>query len=135
MNYTVQIRTSSQAARLLRDHLDDLDHEQLWALYLDGQHRLINGQMLTKGTLTFTPIDARTILKRALICDARAVILGHNHPSGNPRPSASDIKHTDVIRKACDVFDIELVDHIIIAEDAYFSFADEIITKFKSLNQ
>jgi DNA repair protein RadC len=135
MNYTVQIHTSVQAARLLRDHLDDLDHEQLWALYLDGQHRLINGQMLTKGTLTFTPIDARTVLKRALICDARAVILGHNHPSGNARPSASDIKHTDVIRKACDVFDIELVDHIIIAEDAYFSFADEIITKFNTLKQ
>lgn len=135
MNYTVQIKTSAQAARLLRDHLDDLDHEELWALYLDGQHRLINGQMLTKGTLTFTPIDARTVLKRALICDARAVILGHNHPSGNPKPSASDIKHTGFIRKACDVFDIELVDHIIVAEDAYFSFADEVITKFKSLNQ
>jgi DNA repair protein RadC len=135
MNYTVQIRTSSQAAHLLRDHLDELDHKQLWALYLDGQHRIINGQMLTKGTLTFTPIDARTVLKRALICDARAVILGHNHPSGNPRPSASDIEHTDQVKKACCLFDIELLDHIIIAEDAYFSFADEVITKFKSLNQ
>ena len=61
-NYTIPIRTSSQAARLLLDHLDDLDHEQLWALYLDGQHRLINGQMLTRGTLTFTPIDAIFVL-------------------------------------------------------------------------
>ena len=135
MNYTVQIHTSGQAARLLRDHLDDLDHEELWALYLDGQHRLINGQMLTKGTLTFTPIDARTVLKRALICDARAVILGHNHPSGNPKPSDSDITQTDHVRKACEVFDIDLVDHLIIAEDAYFSFADEIITKFNTLKQ
>lgn len=135
MNYTVQIRTSEQAARLLRDHLEELDHEQLWALYLDGQHRLINGQMLTKGTLTFTPIDARGIIKHALICNATAVILGHNHPSGNPRPSVSDIHQTDSIRQACRLLDIELVDHIIIAEDAYFSFSDEVITKFKSLNQ
>ena len=135
MNYTIQIRNSSQAAQLLRDHLDDLDHEQLWVLYLDGQHRLINGQMLTKGTLTFTPIDARTVLKRALICDARAVILGHNHPSGNPRPSAIEIQHTDLIRDACRIFDIELLDHIIIGEGTYYSFVDEVITKFKSFNQ
>ena len=135
MNYTIQIKTSSQAAHLLRDHLDDLDHEELWALYLTGCGYLINAEMLTRGTLTCTPIDARTVIKRALMNNAAAVIIVHNHPSGNPRPSINDITQTDHIRKACNLMDIALVDHIIIAEDAYFSFADEIITKFNTLKQ
>lgn len=99
MNYSVQIKTSAQAARLLRDHLDDLDHEELWGIYLTGCGYLINAEMLTKGTLTCTPIDARTVIKRALMNNAAAVIIVHNHPSGNPRPSVNDITQTDHIRK------------------------------------
>lgn len=130
MNYTIQIRQSAQAANLFRDHIGDLDHEELWGLFLNGQGCLIDGQMLTKGTLTFTPIDARSVIKQAILCDATAIIIGHNHPSGNPAPSASDIRETDRIRKACAIFDIALVDHIIITENSYYSFSDDSTSKF-----
>ncbi len=133
MNYTVQIKTSAQAARLLRDHLDDLDHEELWGIYLTGCGYLINAEMLTKGTLTCTPIDARTVIKRALMNNAAAVIIVHNHPSGNPRPSVSDITQTDHIRKACNLMDIALVDHLILTRDVYFSFNDEVTKNYQPI--
>lgn len=132
MRQTLQIRTSLHAANLLRDHLGDLDHEELWGLYLNGQGCLIEGLMLTKGTLTFTPIDARTVIKRAILCDATAIIIGHNHPSGNPAPSASDIRETDRIKKACSLFDIALVDHIIITDCSYYSFSDDSTSNFNT---
>lgn len=131
MNYTMQIKTSSQAADLLRSLLGDLDHEELWGLFLNRQGTLITGQMLTKGTLSTTLIDARCILKRALLLDATSVIIGHNHPSGSPSPSLNDIAQTDRIRKACNLMDVALVDHIIIGEDEYFSFSDERATNYK----
>lgn len=132
-HYSVQIRTSSQAARLLRDHFDDLDHEELWGIYLTGSGFLINAEMLTRGTLNCTPIDARTVIKRALMNNAAAVIIVHNHPSGNPRPSVNDITQTDHIRKACNLMDIALVDHLILTRDAYFSFNDEATKNYQPI--
>ena len=135
MKRTIQIKTSSQAANLLKYFLRDIDHEECWGLFLNGQGDLISGEMLTKGTLTTTPIDARCILKRALLFDATAVIIGHNHPSGNPTPSLSDVTQTDRIRKACHLMDVALVDHIIVGGDTYFSFSDEKTSNFKPTNQ
>lgn len=135
MNYTVQIKTSSQAAHLLREHLGDIDHEELWGIFLTGGGYLIDSEMLTKGTMTCTPIDARTVIKRALVNNAAAVIIVHNHPSGNPKPSVNDIKQTEHIRKACNLMDIALIDHIIIGGDAYFSYSDEKTSHFKPSNQ
>lgn len=132
MDYTIQIRQSSQAAALLRDHIGDIDHEELWGLFLNGQGNLISGEMLTKGTLSFTAIDARTILKRALLKNATAVIIAHNHPSGNPKPSVNDINETDRVRAACKLLDVELIDHLILTADRYYSFADEMTTLFQS---
>ena len=134
MDYTIQIRQSSQAAALLRDHIGDIDHEELWGLFLNGQGNLISGEMLTKGTLSFTDIDARTILKRALLKNATAVIIAHNHPSGNPKPSVSDIHETERIRAACKLLDVALVDHLILTEDRYYSFADEMTTQYQPSN-
>ncbi len=132
MEYTLQIRQSSQAAALLRDHIADIDHEELWGLFLNGQGNLISGEMLTKGTLSYTPIDSRTILKRALLKNATAVIIAHNHPSGNPKPSVNDINETDRVRAACKLLDVELIDHLILTADCYYSFADEMTTHFQS---
>lgn len=133
--YTFPIKNSSQAANLLRYFLSDIDHEECWGLFLNGQGNLISGEMLTKGTLTTTLIDARCILKKALLLDATSVIIGHNHLSGSPSPILNDITQTDRIRKACSLMDVALIDHIIIAEDAYFSFSDERTTNFKPSNQ
>ena len=87
--------------------------------------------MITKGTLTSTLLDARTILRRALLNNAAAIILTHNHPSGNPAPSNSDIKMTSDIKEACHLMSITLIDHLIISTDSYFSFADNTETAIR----
>lgn len=81
--------------------------------------------MVTKGSLDATIIDARTILRRSLLNNAVKVLLAHNHPSGNPVPSKHDIEQTNKVRIACRALDVSLLDHIILAEDTYFSFQEE----------
>lgn len=119
------ISSSSQAANQLHAYLKYLDHEELWAIYLTQDNRLISQELLTKGSLTSTVIDARTVIKQALLKNAVSVILLHNHPSGNARPSTADIRQTDIIRSACQLMDIKLLDHLIIAANSYFSFAED----------
>lgn len=126
----LQIRNSHLAANYLKDKVSTLDHEELWALYLTKDLSLIVCEMLTKGSLDATIMDSRTVIKRALLVNATSVILAHNHPSGNPRPGANDIRQTEKIRSACTIMDIALLDHIILAENAYFSFADEITVEY-----
>lgn len=93
-------------------------------MYLTQDCSLIASERLTKGTLTATPIDGRTVIKHALLLNAVSVILLHNHPSGNPQPGTVDIRQTERVRSACSLLDISLLDHIILAEDSYFSFAE-----------
>ena len=119
------VTRSQQAAGLLRDDLSSLDHEESWILLLNAAGMPLQKRMLTAGTLTSTIIDIRRIVKLALLGDATSVILAHNHPSGNPQPSAADISETEKLRQACGIFDISLIDHIIICERDYYSFADE----------
>lgn len=85
--------------------------------------------MLLKGTLTQTSIDCRTVLRNALLVNAASLILLHNHPSGDPRPSTQDIHFTERLKNACYLMDVQLLDHIIIGEDGFFNFADENIIK------
>ncbi len=123
-----RINNSSDAASIIIPELQTLDHEESWVLFLTADNRLLCKEMITKGTLTSTPLDARTILRRALLNNAAAIILTHNHPSGNPSPSNSDIKMTSDIKDACNLMSITLVDHLIISTDSYFSFADNTET-------
>lgn len=99
--------------------------EYSYALLLDRANH-INGYIkVSEGGLTSTIVDERKIVKAALDANASSVILVHNHPSNNPTPSVSDVNETDKLRKALNLFDIALVDNIIIAENEYFSFADD----------
>ena len=123
-----RINNSSDAASIIIPELQTLDHEESWVLFLTADNRLLCKEMITKGTLTSTPLDARTILRRALLNNEAAIILTHNHPSGNPSPSNSDIKMTSDIKDACNLMSITLVDHLIISTDSYFSFADNTET-------
>ena len=107
-----------------------LDHEELWGIFLNVNCHLISMEMLTKGSLNTTVVDARTILRRALLNNAAKVIVAHNHPSENPTPSGCDIDQTNKIKKACSLMDIPLVDHIIITEDRYYSFAEEKVMNY-----
>ena len=124
------IKASAQAARFLREDLRSLDHEESWILLLNGANLPLAKKMITVGTIKSTQIDHRRIIKEALLTNATAIILFHNHPSGNPAPSVSDINETNKLKKACDIFDISLLDHIIVTDKTYYSFADETQNKF-----
>ena len=126
-----RINNSSDAASIIIPELQTLDHEESWVLFLTADNRLLCKEMITKGTLTSTLLDARTILRRALLNNAAAIILTHNHPSGNPAPSNSDIKMTSDIKEACHLMSITLIDHLIISTDSYFSIADNTETAIR----
>ena len=106
MKNSARINQSSQAASLLKACLSQLDHEEFWALFLNQDNRVITIEMLTKGSLNATIIDPRTILRRSLLNNAAKILVAHNHPSGNPTPSQSDIEQTKRIRSVCGVMDI-----------------------------
>ena len=122
-----KISDSVSAERAARNVMYGLDHEEVWGLFLTSDNRLIAQEMLSRGTLTSTSIDNRTVIKRALMNNAAGIILLHNHPSGNPRPSIQDIQFTNGLKRACDLMDVRLLDHVIIGNDSFFSFSEERI--------
>ena len=132
--YLTPIKASAQAAGYLREDFRDLDHEESWILLLNGAHLPLAKKMITVGTIKSTQIDHRRIIKEALLTNATAIILFHNHPSGTPAPSVADINETNKLKKACDIFDISLLDHIILSDNSYYSFAEETQNKFLCLN-
>ena len=97
---------------------------------MDLRASVIDKKMLSMGTMTQTSIDCRTVLRNALLANAASLILLHNLPSGDPRPSVQDIHFTERLKRACDFLDVRLLDHILIGVDGFFSFADEITTNF-----
>lgn len=116
---------------LLHDRMCNLDHEEVWAIYLNSKLIPLDQQMLSKGTIDHTAIDCRTVLRNALLLNASSFILLHNHPSGDPNPSKEDISFTDKLRKACSLIDINLLDHIIVGDESFFSFAEDTTTKYQ----
>lgn len=129
-DYLTPIKASAQAAGYLREDLRNLDHEESWILLLNSANLPLAKKMITVGTIKSTQIDHRRIIKEALLTNATAIILFHNHPSGTPAPSVADINETNKLRKACDIFDIALLDHIILTDESYYSFAEETQNKF-----
>ena len=129
-DYLTPIKASAQAAGYLREDLRNLDHEESWILLLNSANLPLAQKMSTVGTIKSTQIDHRRIIKEALLTNATAIILFHNHPSGTPAPSVADINETNKLRKACDIFDISLLDHIILTDESYYSFAEETQNKF-----
>ncbi len=92
---------------------------------LTSDNTVITEKMISSGTIKMTFIDNRRIIKYALGYDAVGIILYHNHPSGNPRVTKKDLESTEELHKCCKMFDIDLIDHIIISEDKYYSFSEE----------
>jgi len=120
-----KITTSSDAANIFKPLLSDLPHEEFWVLLLNRNNLVIDKFMVSQGGLAGTIIDVRIILKTALEKLACSMVLCHNHPSGNLVPSDADKDITKKIREAGKQMDIPVLDHLIIGNDAYFSFADE----------
>jgi len=120
-----KVVTSSDAASIFKPLLSDLPHEEFWVLLLNRNNLYIDKLMVSQGGLSGTVIDVRIILKMALENRACSIILCHNHPSGNLIPSEADKEITKKIKEAGKHMDIPVLDHLIIGNDAYFSFADE----------
>lgn len=119
------IASSDDVVRLFRPQLERLSHEECWAVYLTSSNRIIERQRVSQGGVTGTVVDHRLIVKRALELLATQLILIHNHPSGTPAASPQDKALTERIAKAAALFDIRLLDHLIIARDGDFSFRRE----------
>ena len=125
-----QIACSRTAQEVVHDHMADLDHEEVWVIHLTRVNSVIAAEMISMGTLSETSVDCRTVLRSAPLQNAAAIIIAHNHPSGRPEPSASDIQFTQQLRKACSVMDVKLLDHLVMAKDSFFSFAEEKTIKY-----
>ena len=114
--------------RMMIPRLKGLDHEEFWIIFLNRANYIIHKEMISRGGLSSTVVDPKLVVKRALDKRASGLIMVHNHPSGNPRPGHSDLTETERMKKAANTFDIALLDHIIICDDCYFSFADDRVT-------
>ncbi len=126
-NTEIQVTDSATAARMFAPHLRVLDHEECWALFLNRRNRSLGRDMISSGGLSDTGLDFRIVARLALEKKATGVILFHNHPSGSPEPGKADLKRTAELRAGLKSLDILLLDHIIIAGDTFFSFADECV--------
>jgi len=106
-------------------HLADLRSEEFWVMYLNRANKIITGQKISQGGITGTVADIRLIFKSALDNFACSIVLCHNHPSGNLAPSNEDKTLTQKIKQAGQMLDINILDHVIVSDAGYFSFADE----------
>lgn len=121
----IHINSSNDVALIFQPLLGDLPHEEFWVLMLNRSNRVIDKQMVSQGGISGTVIDVRIILKAAIERLASAIILCHNHPSGNLDASDADKKITTKIKEAGKLMDIPVLDHVIIGNEKYFSFADD----------
>ena len=119
------IKNSQVAYECFYAHLSDLDHEQFWIMLLNNANKVIKLEKIGVGGMTGTTADPKKIFKCALENNAASVMLCHNHPSGNVVPSNADKQITNNLKKAGQFLEIKILDHIIIGNDNYFSFADE----------
>jgi DNA repair protein RadC len=119
------ISTSADVANYLQILLRDYKHEVFAVLFLNRSNKINHFQIISEGGITGTVADPRIILKKALEEDAVSLILCHNHPSGSLKPSKADEDLTLKIKEAAKYFDIKVLDHLIVGDDGYYSFADE----------
>ena len=124
VEYVQQIRSSKDVADIFQPLLSDLLHEEFWILFLNRSNKVINRMKLSQGGISGTVTDIRIVMKNAIECLASGIIVCHNHPSGNLNPSDSDSKITQKIKEAGILMDIQLLDHLIISDKDYYSFAD-----------
>jgi DNA repair protein RadC len=120
----MQIRSSRDVADIFQPLLADLVHEEFWILFLNRSNKVINRMKLSQGGISGTVTDVRMVMKKAIEYLASGIIVCHNHPSGNLNPSESDSKITQKIKEAGNLLDIQLLDHLIISDKDYYSFAD-----------
>ena len=119
------IKCSEDIYNVMHRYLQNLDHEECWVIFLNQSSRIIRKQRVSVGGLASTQVDVRLILREALKVCATSLILVHNHPSGNVRPSADDDRLTMALQQASKILNIKMLDHVIYADDQHYSYADE----------
>lgn len=123
----VTIVSPAQVYRLMVPALKGLATEECWALYLNSANYVVAKERISAGGVSATIIDVKVVVAKALEVKASAVIMIHNHPSGNPRPGQEDLRQTASLRQALLQFNISLIDHVVVCDDCYYSFADETV--------
>ena len=125
VNEQKKISSSQDIFQIMNIKFRDLPYEEFWVVYLNHSNKIIHKEKMSQGGISGTVVDVRLILKKAIEYLASSIILSHNHPSGQLKPSQQDIEITQKLKKASAYLDISVLDHIIIADNQFFSFADE----------
>lgn len=118
------IGNSNDAYSILKNQLSDLRTEEFWAIFLNNGNKVIHTSQLTQGGISQAIVDVRILFKTALDHFSTGIIIAHNHPSGSLKPSKEDINITQKIKEGGKTLSIQLLDHIIVTQDSYFSFSD-----------
>ncbi|MGZ5273570.1 MAG: RadC family protein [Kaistella sp.] len=121
----IQISESKDIYKVLQPYLSDLRTEEFWAVFLNQNNRILGKSKLSSGGINQSVVDVRILFKTSLEHFATGIAIAHNHPSGNLKPSQDDLKITKQIAEAGKILNIQLLDHLIISQNSYFSFADE----------
>ncbi len=121
----LQITSSADIFQYFQPLIGEKPVEECHVLLLNQAHRIIGSQMVSRGGIAGTAVDVRIVLKHALLAQAPAIVLAHNHPSGNPYPSQDDNNLTRRMAEAARTMDIRLLDHLVITENDYYSYSDE----------
>ncbi len=116
------ITSSADVVEIFSKYFANIKHEECWVLYLSASNRIIERYRVSQGGVTATVVDHRLVIKRALELLSTNIVLVHNHPSGSAKPSPEDLSLTQKIKSAAELFDISLLDHIIIASSSHYSF-------------
>lgn len=120
-----QITCSKDGYDILRPILADLPHEEFWVIYLNRANKVLMKESVSSGGVAGTVADVKIIFKKALELLATGIILAHNHPSGNLQPSHSDVTLTKKMKQAGEILEVQVLDHLIVTSNGYYSFADE----------
>lgn len=121
----ILIKTAADIEKRMRHHIANLDHEEVWVMLLNRRNEVIKEFRLTSGSATASVFDTKMIIKRALLEDAQGIVICHNHPSGNLKPSPQDDNITRKLSEACRAMDLRFVDHVIVSIDGTFSYHEE----------
>lgn len=121
----VAITGSSSIYREMRHNMENLQHEEFWAVFLSRSNKIIGKERISKGGVAMTVVDVKIIMKSALDRLASGIVLVHNHPSGNKMPSGQDDNITQRVHDAAKLFDMKLLDHLIITSSGFYSYHDE----------
>lgn len=119
------VSNSDDVYQILKNHLADLRTEEFWAIFLNQSNKIVHISQLTHGGISQSIVDVRILFKMALEHLSTGIIIAHNHPSGSLKPSREDMNITQKVRDAGKLLNVQLLDHLIITQNSYFSFSDE----------